>query len=80
MVPPHYDSLVAKLIAHGRDRKEAIARIQRALDFLIVEGIDTTIPLQQRIVRDARFRADKLSTRFMERLLKRDMPPSPGRI
>ena len=80
VVPPHYDSLVAKLIAHGRDRKEAIARIQRALDFLIIEGIDTTIPLQQRIVRDARFRAGKLSTRFMERLLKRDMPPSPGRI
>jgi acetyl-CoA carboxylase biotin carboxylase subunit len=80
VVPPHYDSLVAKLIAHGRDRKEAIARIQRALDFLIIEGIDTTIPLHQRIVRDARFRAGKLSTRFMERLLKRDRPPSPGRI
>ena len=80
MVPPHYDSLVAKLIAHGRDRKEAIARMQRALDFLIIEGIDTSIPLQQRIVRDARFLAGKLSTRFMERLLKRDVPPSPGRI
>ena len=80
LVPPHYDSLVAKLIAHGRDRKEAIARIQRALDFFIIEGIDTTIPLHQRIVRDARFRAGKLSTRFMERLLKQDVPPSPGRI
>ena len=80
VVPPHYDSLVAKLIAHGRDRKEAIARIQRALDFFIIEGIETTIPLHQRIVRDARFRAGKLSTRFMERLLKPDTPPSPGRI
>jgi acetyl-CoA carboxylase biotin carboxylase subunit len=80
VVPPHYDSLVAKLVAHGRDRKEAIARMQRALDFLIIEGINTTIPLQQRIVRDARFRAGKLSTRFMERLLKRDLPSSPGRI
>ena len=80
VVPPHYDSLVAKLIAHGRDRKEAIARVQRALDFLIIEGIDTSIPLHQRIIRDARFRAGKLSTRFMERLLKRDVPPSPGRI
>ncbi len=80
VVPPHYDSLVAKLIAHGRDRKEAIARVQRALDFLIIEGIDTTIPLHQRIVRDARFRAGKLSTRFMERLLKPGASPSPGRI
>jgi acetyl-CoA carboxylase biotin carboxylase subunit len=80
VVPPHYDSLVAKLIAHGRDRNEAIARIQRALDFFIIEGIDTTIPLHQRIVRDARFRAGKLSTRFMERLLKSPAPPSVGRI
>jgi acetyl-CoA carboxylase biotin carboxylase subunit len=80
VVPPHYDSLVAKLIAHGRDRREAIARLQRALDFFIIEGIETTIPLHQRIVRDARFRAGKLSTRFMERLLKKDMPSSPGRI
>jgi acetyl-CoA carboxylase biotin carboxylase subunit len=80
VVPPHYDSLVAKLIAHGRDRKEAIARIQRALDFFIIEGIDTSIGLHQRIIRDSRFRAGKLSTRFMERLLKQDVPPSPGRI
>ncbi len=79
-MPPYYDSLVAKLIAHGRDRKEAIARIQRALDFFIIEGIDTSIGLHQRIVRDSRFRAGKLSTRFMERLLKQDVPPLPGRI
>ena len=80
VVPPFYDSLVAKLIAHGRDRKEAIARIERALDFFIIEGIDTSIELQQRIVRDARFRAGKLSTRFMERLLRQGAPSSPGRI
>ncbi len=79
VVPPHYDSLVAKLIAHGRDRKEAIARLQRALDFFIIEGIDTTIPLHQRIVRDARFRAGKLSTRFMERLLKPGAPAAADR-
>ncbi len=70
VVPPHYDSLVAKLIAHGRDRKESVARMQRALDFFIIEGIQTSIPLHQRIMRDARFRAGKLSTRFMERLIK----------
>ena len=80
VVPPHYDSLVAKLIAHGRDRQEAIARIQRALDFFIIEGIDTSIELQQRIVRDARFRAGKLSTRFMEKLLEQGAPATPGRI
>jgi acetyl-CoA carboxylase biotin carboxylase subunit len=68
VVPPHYDSLVAKLIAHGDDRDEAIARMARALDFFVVEGIRTSIPLHQRILRDARFRAGHLSTRFMERL------------
>jgi acetyl-CoA carboxylase biotin carboxylase subunit len=68
VVPPHYDSLVAKLIAHGDDRDEAIARMGRALGFFVVEGIQTSIPLHQRILRDARFRAGNLSTRFMERL------------
>jgi acetyl-CoA carboxylase biotin carboxylase subunit len=68
-IPPHYDSLVAKLIAWGEDRAEAIARMQRALDFFVVEGIKTTIPLHQRIMVDRDFRAGKLSTRFMERFL-----------
>ncbi len=69
-VPPHYDSLVAKLIAHGRDRQEAIARMERALDFFVIEGVETSIPLHQRIMKDARFRSGHLSTRFMERFLK----------
>jgi acetyl-CoA carboxylase, biotin carboxylase subunit len=69
VVPPHYDSLVAKLIAHGQDREEAIARMSRALDFFIVEGIHTSIPLDQRIMADPDFRAGRLSTRFMERFL-----------
>jgi acetyl-CoA carboxylase biotin carboxylase subunit len=68
-IPPFYDSLVAKLICHGRDRDEAIARMRRALDFFVVEGIHTSIPLHQRIVRDADFKAGRLSTRFMERFL-----------
>ena len=68
VVPPHYDSLVAKLIVHGRDREEAIARMLRALDFFVVEGIQTSIPLHQRILRDPEFRAGRLSTRFMEAL------------
>ncbi|HUO87365.1 MAG TPA: acetyl-CoA carboxylase biotin carboxylase subunit [Thermoanaerobaculia bacterium] len=70
VVPPHYDSLVAKLIVHDRTRDEAVARMRRALDFFVVEGIQTTIPLHQAIVRDPGFRSGNLSTRFMERFLE----------
>ena len=70
VIPPHYDSLVAKLIVHGRDREEAIARMRRALDQFVVEGIKTTIPLHQQILRDPKFLAGELSTRFMERFLQ----------
>ncbi|HUP21732.1 MAG TPA: acetyl-CoA carboxylase biotin carboxylase subunit [Thermoanaerobaculia bacterium] len=73
--PPHYDSLIAKLIVSGEDRDEAIARAARALDAFVVEGIHTTLPLHRRIVRDADFRAGRLSTRFMERLA----PPRPAK-
>jgi len=66
-VPPHYDSLIAKLIVHHRTRDMAIARMQRALDAMIIEGIDTTVSLQQQILADADFIAGNLSTRFMER-------------
>lgn len=65
-IPPHYDSLVAKLIAHGKDREEAIQRLQRALDFFVIEGVDTTLDLHRRIVRDRHFLEGDLSTRFME--------------
>jgi acetyl-CoA carboxylase, biotin carboxylase subunit len=50
VIPPYYDSLIAKLIAYGADRGEAIARMQRALDLFVVEGIHTSIPLHQRIL------------------------------
>lgn len=69
-IPPYYDSLLAKLIAFGQDRQEAIARMERALDFFVVEGVSTSIPLHRRILRDPRFRAGNISTRFMERLLE----------
>jgi acetyl-CoA carboxylase biotin carboxylase subunit len=72
LMPAHYDSLLAKLIVHGEDRAEAIARMRRALDFFVVEGIRTTIPLHRRILEDRRFRAGELSTRFMERLLEEE--------
>jgi acetyl-CoA carboxylase, biotin carboxylase subunit len=70
VIPPYYDSLVAKVIVHGRDRAEAIARMRRALDQFVVEGIKTTIPLHQRVMRDPGFERGELSTRFMERFLK----------
>jgi len=67
VVPPYYDSLVAKLIAHGRDRAEAIARMQCALDGFVVEGIKTTIPLQKRILADPNFVAGNFDTHFLDR-------------
>jgi acetyl-CoA carboxylase, biotin carboxylase subunit len=69
VIPPYYDSLIAKLIAHGRDRAEAMARMQRALDMFVVEGIFTTIPLHRRILADPDFRAGKFDTGYMERFL-----------
>jgi acetyl-CoA carboxylase biotin carboxylase subunit len=68
VVPPYYDSLVAKLVAHGRDRAEAIARMHGALDGFVVEGIKTTIPLQKRILAEPDFIAGKFDTQFLERL------------
>ncbi|MGA9718492.1 MAG: acetyl-CoA carboxylase biotin carboxylase subunit [Acidobacteriaceae bacterium] len=71
-VPPYYDSLIAKLIVHGRDRAEAMARMQRALEMFVVEGIHTTIPLHQRIFADPEFREGKFDTKFMERFFERE--------
>ncbi len=68
LIPPYYDSLIAKLIVWGRDRAEAISRGRRALDFFVIEGVKTTIPLHRRILDDPDFVAGRLSTRFMERL------------
>jgi acetyl-CoA carboxylase biotin carboxylase subunit len=69
VIPPYYDSLIAKLVVRGRDRAEAISRMSRALEMFVVEGIYTTIPLHQRIMRDADFRAGNFDTKFMERFL-----------
>ena len=66
-VPPHYDSLVAKLIVSGRDRNEAIARLQRALSEFQIEGIKTTIPLYQDILHDERFLNGAIFTNFLEK-------------
>ncbi len=68
VIPPYYDSLIAKLIVHGRDRAEAIARMRRALEMFVVEGIKTSIPLHERILAEADFEAGRLDTHFLERL------------
>ena len=65
-VPPHYDSLVAKLVVSGRDRAEAIARLQRALSEFQIEGIKTTIPLYGDILHDERFLSGNIFTNFLE--------------
>ncbi len=67
VIPPHYDSLIAKLIVAGRDRAEAISRGKRALDLFVIEGVKTTIPMHRRILDEADFVDGRLSTRFMER-------------
>jgi acetyl-CoA carboxylase biotin carboxylase subunit len=70
VIPPYYDSLIAKLIAHGRDRDEAIARMARALDMLIIEGISTGIPVHQKIMADPDFRAGNFDTHFLKRFAR----------
>jgi acetyl-CoA carboxylase biotin carboxylase subunit len=69
VVPPYYDSLIAKLIVHGVDRAEAIAKMERALSQFVVQGIETSISLHQEIFADAGFRAGEFDTKFMERFL-----------
>ena len=72
VVPPYYDSLIAKLITHGKDREEAMARMRRALDMFVVEGIYTTIQLHRGIFEDEEFREGKFDTKFMERYFERE--------
>ncbi len=67
VIPPYYDSLIAKLISYGSDRGEAIRRMQRALGMFIVEGIYTSIPMHQKIMADADFQAGKFDTNFIKR-------------
>lgn len=69
VIPPYYDSLIAKLVVRGKDRDEAISRMSRALEMFIVEGIYTTIPLHRRILGDADFRAGRIDTTYIEKIL-----------
>ncbi len=78
VIPPYYDSLVAKLIVYGNDRGEAIARMRRALDMFIVEGIHTSIPLHQRILADPDFQAGRFDTSFINRFMPATKAPRQG--
>jgi acetyl-CoA carboxylase biotin carboxylase subunit len=69
IIPPYYDSLIAKLIVHGSDRAEAISRMKRALSMFVVEGISTTIPLHEHILEDEDFQAGRFDTTFLTKLL-----------
>lgn len=68
VVSSHYDSLIAKLISHGKDRSEAITRMQRALSMFIVEGIQTSIPLHRRILSHPSFIEGSYNTAFLEKM------------
>ena len=68
-VPPYYDSMIAKIIVHGRDRQEAIARMRRVLEMTVIEGISTSVPLHLKILNEADFHAGRLGTGFMDRFM-----------
>ena len=73
-VSPYYDSMIAKIIVHGRDRQEAIARMRRTLEMTVIDGIRTSIPLHLKILSDPDFLAGRLSTSFMERYIVEKKP------
>src|SRR5213596_151115 len=75
-ISPYYDSMIAKIIVHGRDRQEAIARMRRTLEMTVIEGIKTSIPLHLKILSDPDFIAGRLSTSFMERYIVERKPAS----
>jgi acetyl-CoA carboxylase, biotin carboxylase subunit len=78
VIPPYYDSLIAKLIVRGKDRAEAVSRMSRALEMFIIEGIYTTIPLHRRILADPDFRAGNVDTTFIEKFLAQTKAERPA--
>jgi acetyl-CoA carboxylase biotin carboxylase subunit len=69
IVSPHYDSLIAKIMTHGRTRAEAIARMRRTLEMTVIEGIHTSVPMHLKVLADPDFQAGRISTSFMDRFL-----------
>lgn len=78
VIPPYYDSLIAKLVVHGKDRHEAIRRMSRALEMFIVEGISTSIPVHQKIMADPDFQAGNFDTHFLSRFVRNGDNPVIG--
>ena len=76
-VSPYYDSMIAKIITHGRDRQEAIARMRRTLEMTVIEGIATSVPLHLKILNEPDFQAGRLGTGFMDRFMPQ---PKPGKL
>ena len=74
VIPPYYDSMIAKVIARGNTRGEAVLRMRRALDSFVIEGIKTNIELQKRILNEEDFVRGRISTAFMERFLDGSKP------
>ena len=73
-ISPYYDSMIAKVMAHGRDRQEAVARMRRTLEMTVIEGIKTNVALHLRILAEQDFAAGRLNTGFMNRF----MAPAPA--
>ena len=76
MIPPYYDSLVGKLIVHGRTRTEALMRLRRALDEFVVEGVETTLPLFRTLVRNSDVQNGQYDIHWLEDFLKNEPRPS----
>ncbi len=74
VIPPYYDSLIAKLITRGKDRPEAIARMTRALEMFVVEGIQTSVSTHRKILADPDFQAGRYDTQFMDRFRRTGVP------
>jgi acetyl-CoA carboxylase biotin carboxylase subunit len=69
VIPPYYDSMIGKLIVHGRDRDEAIERMRRALDEYVIEGVHTTIPFLRKVMAHPRFHSGQITTAFVEQMM-----------
>jgi acetyl-CoA carboxylase biotin carboxylase subunit len=78
-VPPHYDSMIGKLIAFGSDRVTAMDRMSRALDEFVIRGIKTTVPIGQAILKDPDFRRGRYSTHFVENFMKQKASIMPAK-
>ena len=72
VIPPHYDSMVAKLICHGKDRPEVIRRMQNALDEFLIEGIRTTVPFDKMVLNDPNFQKGKYATDYVDEMPNKD--------